>query len=29
MVEVSALIDRTDAGDGASRDELFSRLYEY
>jgi RNA polymerase sigma factor (TIGR02999 family) len=28
MVEVSALIDRTDAGDGAARDELFSRLYD-
>jgi RNA polymerase sigma factor (TIGR02999 family) len=28
MVELSALIDRTDAGDGAARDELFSRLYD-
>jgi RNA polymerase sigma factor (TIGR02999 family) len=28
MVELSALIDRTEAGDGAARDELFSRLYD-
>jgi RNA polymerase sigma factor (TIGR02999 family) len=28
MVELSALIDRTEAGDAAARDELFSRLYD-
>jgi len=28
MVELSALIDRTEAGDPAARDELFSRLYD-
>jgi RNA polymerase sigma factor (TIGR02999 family) len=28
MVELSALIDRTEAGDAAARDELFGRLYD-